>query len=288
MNEVIKNDTVSIVETDKQIFDIIHDVKVGYIKLEDNKIYFEIDSAFQSKHYASNALYLFTKYAHAVLNINELVAYIPLNNDIAKHVVEHSGFHIHEKNDKRTVYIHSSSQTKKDTLVLQPNEKVLYLAGGCFWGMERVFKVLNGVVSTKVGYANGTLISPCYEDIIRTETGYKETVRVVYDPSVVSTETILKAYFLCVDPTCENQQGEDIGTQYQSGIYYIDDSELDTIITIYKQEESKHDSFFVELKPLECFYEAEEYHQNYLLKNKDGYCHISLVDLEKVKQLNIK
>ena len=165
-------------------------------------------------------------------------------------------------------------------------KKTIYLAGGCFWGTERVFKLLKGVTDTCVGYANGMQKDPRYEDIIRHNTGYRETVRVTYDPALISLEKVLKAYFLCIDPTEKDAQRGDVGTQYQTGVYYKDPALKERIERVFAEERKKTAVFQVELKPLECFYEAEEYHQDYLDKIPDGYCHITAVDLEKVKALN--
>ena len=143
-------------------------------------------------------------------------------------------------------------------------------------------------IETRTGYANGNTPNPSYEDIIRNETGYKECVKVIYDTSIIDIRTILTAYFMCIDPTVKNRQKEDIGTQYQTGIYYKDESMLPYIEEIYDAEKSRYEQFYVELQPLQNFYEAEEYHQHYLEKHPDGYCHITLVDLNKVKKLNRK
>ena len=152
--------------------------------------------------------------------------------------------------------------------------------------MERVFKVLDGVINTTTGYANGHLDNPSYEDIIRNDTGYRECVRVIYDKKKVTLETVLEAFFMCIDPTLKNQQGEDIGEQYQTGIYYRNPDLNERIKKVYDLKSQDYSDFHVELKPLDVFYEAEEYHQNYLDKHPDGYCHITRVDLERVKSLN--
>lgn len=289
MEKQLKNDIVSLIPIDQK-YVIFHDgTQIGELSIHNSMIDIRIDSRYQGNHFATNALYLLTGYAHDVLNMKEMRAVVPVENEIFRHVVEHCGYHIAEKNSDYIVYVHTKAHnTKDDRLIPEKGTGVIYLAGGCFWGMERVFQMLDGVIETKTGYANGTVPHPSYEDIIRNETGYRECVRVIYDINIISLTTILKAFFLCIDPTVKNRQKDDIGSQYQTGIYYRNVSDLNVIRKTYNQEKQKHDRFFVELKPLECFYEAEEYHQNYLVKNPEGYCHITPVDLEKVKQLNRK
>ena len=283
----LENEIVLLEKESENIYSIFHNEKVGEIRISDFGLYFAIDPEFQGNHYASNAVYLFTKYLHDNENLEKISALIPNDNEMARHIVEHSGYHIASRNEDAILYVHEKEVTRKDdSLKLEDNQRCLYLAGGCFWGTEKVFKVLDGVLSTCVGYANGTIEDPNYEDIIRNETGFKETVRVIYDTEKVSTETVLKAYFMVIDPTLRNQQADDYGSQYQTGVYYRDVSLLPEIEKVFAEEKEKYDEFYVELKPLECFYEAEEYHQDYLDKNPQGYCHISRIDLDKVKKLN--
>lgn len=282
---------VTLKENGERNFSVLHsDRKVGFISLslkdQTAEVYFEIDKPYRKKHYASSALYEFDSFAHEKYDVNIIHAVIDRDNDQAKHVLEHNGYAIVSKDADHVYYAHQKAVTRNDDHYDPQGEKVLYFAGGCFWGTERVFKVLDGVTDTTVGYANGHIENPTYEEVCRNETGFRETVRVTYDPSVVSTDTVLDAYFLCVDPTQVNGQGNDHGTQYQTGVYYRDKSLLPVIERKFSEEREKYDEFHVELKPLECFYEAEEYHQDYLTKNPDGYCHITLVDLEKVKKLN--
>lgn len=156
------------------------------------------------------------------------------------------------------------------------NTKTIYLAGGCFWGMEKLMRSLRGVVNVTAGYANGNAqITPNYKLVSTGTTGYKETVKVDFDPNIIPLENILKAYFYVVDPTVKNQQGPDKGPQYQTGIYYTQEAQAQLINKIAQEEKAKHKVFAVELEPLQNFFPAEEYHQNYLTKNPDGYCHIS-------------
>ena len=150
----------------------------------------------------------------------------------------------------------------------------IYLAGGCFWGMQKFFDQFNGIVNTEVGYANGPETAPSYQDVCK-NSGHAETVRIDYDEDIISLEQILTYYFMVIDPLSVNQQGHDRGIQYRTGIYYTDQSQLSVIEAIYQKEEEKAGAkLAVELKPLENFFSAEEYHQKYLDKNPGGYCQI--------------
>lgn len=160
--------------------------------------------------------------------------------------------------------------------------KELYLAGGCFWGVEAYFKMLDGVINTSVGYANGNTENPSYEDVCRRNTGHAETVMVRYDDNILSTTDLLTAYFRIIDPTVKDRQGPDIGTQYRTGIYYTDITDLDIIQFYIKEVQLKYSSPIVtEVKPLTQYFDAEAYHQDYLDKNPNGYCHIPLNSLRK-------
>lgn len=157
------------------------------------------------------------------------------------------------------------------------NLKDLYLAGGCFWGVEAYMQRVYGVYDVTSGYANGLTENPSYEDLIYNNSGHAETVHVRYDPSLVSIEDLLAYYFKVVDPTSLNQQGNDKGVQYRTGIYFTDDNEKDTILAEIKKEQMHYDDMIVvEVLPLEHYYIAEDYHQDYLDKNPNGYCHIDL------------
>ena len=154
--------------------------------------------------------------------------------------------------------------------------KDIYLAAGCFWGAQKYFDQFTGGMYTEVGYANGSTENPSYEDVKYRHTGHAETVKIVYDSDIINLEKILKLYFYVIDPYTLDQQGEDIGVQYRTGIYYSGEEDKDTIIKIYDEEQAKsEEKFVVEVRPLEKFYTAEEYHQKYLIKNPEGYCHIS-------------
>ena len=163
----------------------------------------------------------------------------------------------------------------------------IYLAGGCFWGTEHFLKQIRGVKHTEVGYANGNTASPTYKEVCTDKTGFAETVKVVYNPQEVSLELLLNLYFQTIDPTSINRQGHDQGTQYRTGIYYTDKADL-TIIQNAVCELAKEYSrpLALEVEPLKNFYNAEEYHQNYLDKNPDGYCHLNPKLFELARRAN--
>ena len=153
--------------------------------------------------------------------------------------------------------------------------KEIYLAGGCFWGAEHFFQQIQGVVLTEVGFANGHTPAPTYKEVYTDTTGYAETVHVRYDTEQVGLKFLLRMFFKAIDPTSLNKQGDDEGTRYRTGIYYTDEADLPKIRAIYEEEQQKIAApFVVEVKPLENFYRAEDYHQDYLNKNPDGYCHL--------------
>lgn len=158
-----------------------------------------------------------------------------------------------------------------------PSVKKIYFAGGCFWGVEAYFEKMDGVDHVVSGYANGITKNPTYEEIGKGNTRFAETVEVTYDASVITLEALIGHYFKVIDPTSLNKQGNDRGDQYRTGIYYLDSKEEDLINTMLKLEQLKWDNpIVVENLPLTSFYDAEEYHQDYLNKNPNGYCHINL------------
>lgn len=157
------------------------------------------------------------------------------------------------------------------------NSKTIYLAGGCFWGLEAYFQRIPGVMDAVSGYANGRTDNPSYEDVVRRNTGHAETVRVTYDADRLSLADIMQYFLRVVDPTSLNQQGNDRGTQYRSGVYYTDAADAAIIQAALDAEQAKYSRpIVVENQPLRQFFEAEEYHQDYLVKNPDGYCHIDI------------
>lgn len=155
--------------------------------------------------------------------------------------------------------------------------KKIVLAGGCFWGVEEFISRINGVISTEVGYANGRTENPTYEDVCTKNTFFAEVCFVEYDENILSLEELLNEYWQIVDPTTLNRQGPDLGSQYRTGIYYIDESDLDIILKSKENNQKNYEKKIVtEVLPLTNYYKAEEYHQKYLKKNPNGYCHIKL------------
>ena len=154
--------------------------------------------------------------------------------------------------------------------------KDIYLAAGCFWGAERYLKGIRGVVHTETGYANGNIAHPTYREVYTDSTGYTETVHVVYDPEVLGLERLIQIYFKAIDPTSLNRQGEDEGTRYRTGVYYVAEDQIPGIrAALDRTAAALGKPLAVELLPLRNFYRAEEYHQDYLEKNPGGYCHLS-------------
>ena len=165
---------------------------------------------------------------------------------------------------------------------------IIYLAGGCFWGLEKLMQSIPGVTDAVSGYANGTGEADAnYSAVCAGGTGFRETVQVTYDLGQVSLDALLLAYFYVIDPTVENRQGNDVGSQYQTGVYYTDDASKETVERIAALERGRREKFAVEIGPLVNFFPAEEYHQDYLDKNPNGYCHIPRAEIELFSQMKI-
>lgn len=195
----------------------------------------------------------------------------------------------------------------------------IYFAGGCFWGTEHYFKQVRGVVATEVGYANGrvpeealkavpagrtaaqasqnaisaqvapqpTQWAPTYEEVYTDTTGFVETVRIEYDPERVSLQLLGELFFRSIDPTSLNRQGEDVGTRYRTGVYYTDAGDRPLFEALFEKVKATLDQpLVVELEPLQNFYPAEDYHQDYLDKHPDGYCHLPWSLMEFAKEAN--
>lgn len=148
---------------------------------------------------------------------------------------------------------------------------------GCFWGAERKFWVVDGVITTSVGYAAGYTPNPSYQEVCSGMTGHNEVVQVVFDPAVVSYEELLKVFWESHDPTQGMRQGNDVGTQYRSGIYFTDDAQRETAeasrATFQAQlDKVGYGAITTEIVPLTDYFFAEDYHQQYLGKNPNGYC----------------
>lgn len=153
--------------------------------------------------------------------------------------------------------------------------KTIYLAGGCFWGMQRYFDQFEGVLKTTVGYANGHTENPIYQDVKKGITGHAETLKIEYDDTKITLQKLLDDYFEVIDPISINQQGEDKGISYRTGIFYIDKNDQAPIQDKMNQVQKQYtQKLAVLVEPLKNFYNAEEYHQKYLEKNPGAYCHI--------------
>lgn len=161
--------------------------------------------------------------------------------------------------------------------------KEIYLAGGCFWGVEEYFRRIEGIVETEVGYANGNTQNPTYEEVCRKNTGFAETVWIKYDEQSISLRDVLRRYFRIIDPTLLDRQGPDVGNQYRTGIYYVNEEDIPVIEEEMELLAKKYtDKIQTEVLPLKNYYKAEEYHQKYLAKNPGGYCHVDLSIAEEV------
>ena len=157
------------------------------------------------------------------------------------------------------------------------NDKTIYFAGGCFWGVEHFFKGVDGVKEAVAGYANGNTDNPTYKEVYTDTTGHAETVRVKYNADRVSLRTLLKLFFTVTNPLTLNRQGHDEGTRYRSGVYYDNPEDRTVIEEVFREVEARLGVPIVtELCPVKCFFPAEEYHQDYLSRNPDGYCHLPL------------
>ncbi len=186
----------------------------------------------------------------------------------------------------------SPMQTQEETQKAEkmPEEvmeglREIYYAGGCFWGVEAYFSRIPGVYDVTCGYANGSTENPTYEEVCSHMTGHAETVHVLYDPDRVSLRTLTEHFFKIVNPLTVDRQGNDVGNQYRTGIYYTDESDLETLKSVMDAEQEKYDSpIVVELLPLSCYYLAEEYHQDYLVKNPNGYCHVDFSGLAEFEK----
>ena len=162
----------------------------------------------------------------------------------------------------------------------------IYFAAGCFWGVQKLFSQIEGVTFTSCGYVNGKEdIIPDYQRVCKGDTDYKECVHVVYDDTKISLAKLLSVFFYVIDPSQADGQGHDIGSQYHTGIYYTNEKDHLIILNYIETIRSSYSSFYTEVLPLSNFYDAEDYHQDYLVKNPNGYCHIPSIKYEEVKEL---
>ena len=178
-----------------------------------------------------------------------------------------------QNNDYR--FFSRSDLSDKNFLINDKRLRRIWFAGGCFWGIEAYFSRIEGVIETSVGYANGNSDNPSYEEISRT--GHAETVEILYNSALLNLENLIEYFLEVIDPTSLNRQGNDIGKQYRTGIYYEDATDENIIFSVLEEKQKCYNKpFMIEVKPLDNFYPAEAYHQKYLEKNPGGYCHIDL------------
>ena len=167
--------------------------------------------------------------------------------------------------------------------------KTIYLAGGCFWGTAHLFSLVPGVKNTTAGYANSIVANPTYQEVCTGRTHAAETVKVDYDETLVGLSDLLMLYFRSIDPVSVNRQGGDSGTQYRTGIYYTDESDREVIEVMLATLQRRHsEPIAIEFGPLQNFYPAEEYHQDYLVKNPDGYCHVNPALFAEARNMSCK
>ena len=189
----------------------------------------------------------------------------------------------------KKIFVGNFIAEKNINLNMYAKQEIIYLAGGCFWGVEAFISRLKGVNHTEVGYANGHDLAPTYEKVCTGKTGHAETVKATYNPEIIKLEEILENFFEIIDPYTKNRQGADIGTQYRTGIYWQESSQRDIVLDFLK-EKQKHSSkrVAVEARPIGNFYPAEDYHQKYLERNPQGYCHVNLnlIDDEEFDHLS--
>ena len=165
--------------------------------------------------------------------------------------------------------------------------KTIFLAAGCFWGAQHYLKQIHGVVETETGFANGNTDNPTYKKVYTDRTGYAEAVRVVFDPEVLPLKRLVQLYFDCIEPTSVNQQGEDRGTRYRTGCYYIEPEDRLTIQEVYDDVQRGYSApLAVEVEPIRNFFPADESHQDYLDKHPDGYCHLPQALFEYARRAN--
>ena len=168
-----------------------------------------------------------------------------------------------------------SSKEQKMTMESKQEQQIIYLAGGCFWGLEAYMERIQGVTDAVSGYANGKGDTTNYQLLHATE--HAETVKVTYDPNKISLDKLLQYYFRVIDPTSINKQGNDRGRQYRTGIYYQNEQDKAVIEAALKTLQSKYqEPIQIEVEPLKNYVEAEEYNQDYLKKHPNGYCHIDI------------
>lgn len=159
------------------------------------------------------------------------------------------------------------------------NRATAIFAAGCFWGTEGYFRQLEGVISTEVGYSGGVTVNPDYESVSSGNTGHAEAIRIDFDPSRISYRDLLRHFFRMHDPTTANRQGNDFGSQYRSAVFTVGESQKADALAVKAETEKANASgkpVVTEIRAAGAFYSAEEYHQDYLIKHPNGYCHVDL------------
>lgn len=155
--------------------------------------------------------------------------------------------------------------------------KEIVVAGGCFWGIEEFYRRAKGIISTQVGYAQGHKEDATYQEVCASTTGHTEVVKLTYDESIITLEKVLELLFRIINPTSLNRQGNDIGTQYRTGVYYFSPEDKDAILDYIAAQQPRYEKkIVVEVEPVGVFVKAEDYHQLYLIKNPGGYCHVNM------------
>ena len=188
---------------------------------------------------------------------------------------------------KKVTNLIQNQETKTKVNKEVKNMKEIYLAGGCFWGLEEYFSRINGVIDVVSGYANGNVETTNYQLIHQTD--HAETVRVQYDADKITLRELLLYYFRVIDPLSVNKQGNDTGRQYRTGIYFVNDEDVSAINEIVKEKEEQFGKkLAVENEKLRNFVEAEEYHQDYLDKHPTGYCHLPTALFEYARKAKMK
>lgn len=199
---------------------------------------------------------------------SEIVVPVRKNGDIVA-VLDIDSRELNTFDDTDRVFLEQLTQ------LLHPEEAEIWFAAGCFWGAQKFFKMVEGVISTEVGFANGDTQNPSYQEVYTDTTGHAECVHVVYQPDAVSLRTLTELFFQIIDPLSVNRQGEDVGTRYRTGVYFNRTEDAEILKKIFEEQQAKFgENLAVELLPLKCFFTAEEYHQDYLDKNPNGYCHL--------------
>lgn len=179
--------------------------------------------------------------------------------------------------DLFTADVIQAEKKKRDERMNKHEYQTAVLAGGCFWGVQDLLRKIPGVMDTEVGYAGGITENPVYDEVKKGKTGHAESVKITYDPKVISYDKILDFFFTLHNPTTPNQQGNDVGSQYRSVIFYADDAQKEAATKKIKEWEASgkwKKPIVTEVVKATPFYSAESYHQDYLVKNPNGYtCH---------------